>query len=1546
MGPGRSTDLPSRPRFLWDGRNVPWTDGVGPQLRYAEAVAEWCKYHDRLPPASSNYTPKSVRGIVLKSQLFGRARDLVRSIDESLIDGDDGPQHIVDALHQRDALSVVSNVIKDFQALVGAKRNENETFKSFENRFQALTSKFHAHGAELALGEPILAFLLIHAAGISDHQRISIVSSLSSNLELGVKEEDGKKKTDAAMITSIKYESVASILRQCERDRTQPAATPLDAHSGSPAPSGGGGGNSGGRGKRKGGGGGGRKKRMTAEEIRTHKLNSQCHFCSAKGLTRYGHWATDHNPDGSLSPNFPSLERPANANAATAGQAVHDGEKNGNQNDKPEVGMTFMATLSSSSVLHAASTNSSTDSDTKKTAAFGPLVDDGAPFSALGEVEMRTLKSSLIYADPPIEDKPPELQGYDTWQYGSGAHRSAAKPILGAVTLFVRTKNNCLISVKHLLIKGSSKWVMGRNLTRKCTINHMTGNEICLPNGTDSLPLVDDRFHSYVLLERFTKTATQPSPSISTLSCAAATPRETAALRDWPSTRRVIDKVHRHVCGHASFSDIRTLLQRNGMWSLNAQKYLASVVRDCADCVASSTPPPNRRVSLKSLDRAFNSVLCIDHFHLQDNLMFHMMDSATRYSAAHVVSTTALEEVKYGLQSIWFAQFWPPASIHADGAFDNDDFSKFLRRFEIDLRPVPPRRHQKNPIESRHAVIRAIYLRIRHADPDGVDALAAIQSVTVSNDLYGNDTASSFELAKGFTKPVSHDSDLQLITPEVEQAHQRLVARRKLNVILRSNTYDTLSLVPGDLVQIYLKKFAGKRGHWTSPRQVLTVNKDGGFVVVPGRAGKEVKAAFEDVRIAPQLDDLEELIQAAVDVVDETLDDFLLAEGEKGSDGDDGDEHEVVDEENNATDHEEPSADGEDETVDIDDPVVSGDDDDDISDFSSPQHTPSIGDRIEVYWPLDDKFYPGEVRKITRGGKYTVVYDDNEKEKIDIDKERWRFAAPLTAASSIPMTLKSSEQELLQSMMKVLGQRPFLLHHAQGFDQSAMVKAYRLEEEQYLRTVKVIPRPQVPADANIIGSHTVYKIKTKDDDSLKLKGRIAPHGNEDSDTIHLRTTCVMCPPLGIRITFTVSVTRKWKIKRVDAEVAFHQTGAAERQVYVRPPRESNHKRVLWLLLVAGYGLTNAGAKWQRKSDEAMIAIGMQAIPVIPQLFGKFIDGNLALLAIKIVDDILLTGTDDELAWFERAFGGVFKLGESETGPGRLRFYGLQIEQAEDFSCSVHADDKLQALEAYPLARVRRRQHEDKMNAVELASFRSVNSSISWLGTVCSPMCAFYASSLQQRLPSSTVHDLVAQQNALSLLKKHGTLTTYPTPPDIAKEAVNLVAFADASFKEDKSQLAYVIGLVFGDVKKDSVFHLLSWASHKSRRPVHSTPAAEILAASEAIDELMMLKNALDAIFEVRVHTYVLIDSKDLYSTLSTQKNSVDRSVRAAVNCIRFTYETELDVLGWISGQVNIADVGTKENSPLTDALVLMLATGRITVDLSSQETKSYDKRLG
>lgn len=146
---------------------------------------------------------------------------------------------------------------------------------------------------------------------------------------------------------------------------------------------------------------------------------------------------------------------------------------------------------------------------------------------------------------------------------------------------------------------------------------------------------------------------------------------------------------------------------------------------------------------------------------------------------------------------------------------------------------------------------------------------------------------------------------------------------------------------------------------------------------------------------------------------------------------------------------------------------------------------------------------------------------------------------------------------------------------------------------------------------------------------------------------------------------------------------------------------------------------------------------------------------------------------------------------------------------------------------------------------------------------------------------------MAQESALKFLKRFGTVASYNRPAKGQTERVSLVAFSDAVHSYEVSQQCYIVGLVVGPVERGSVFHLLTWASQKSRRPVKSTADAEILAAGESIDEIVMLREALEIIYNVQLTLMVLVDTKDLYHSLDSQHNSVDRSVCGDVNAIRF-----------------------------------------------------------
>lgn len=430
---------------------------------------------------------------------------------------------------------------------------------------------------------------------------------------------------------------------------------------------------------------------MTAAELSQAKLCNPCHLCK-----QVGDWADAHNPDGSLKPGSPSFDPQAMKSVGA------DGTVKPNPN-VPAPAVAFMANVVNDTI-QPPNTVVCVLSAQPRSSRIGPLVDDGAPFSAIGEVELTFHRKRLVGGASEFLEKPGELRHCSFWQFGVGDHDSPLRRILGSVALHAITDLGKSITIRHIVIEGSSQWIFGRNITRVCNIIHLGRHALQLPcDDPDYLSLIDHDNHSHVSLDRFV-----PPPDHNLLYAHVGTTVTAAPVLDasdtpgtvdinhnslhltpsdavssWSSVKRLVDRIHKHVCGHASYSDVRTLLLRNRLWTNQVQHYLVQVFSSCTSCKASAAPPPNRRVSLTSLNRQLNEVVCVDHFHLDNVTLFHVMDTATRLSAAHVVKSTKLEEAVLAFEACWLSQFWTPMAVHGDAAFSKGAFRSMLQHYEI-----------------------------------------------------------------------------------------------------------------------------------------------------------------------------------------------------------------------------------------------------------------------------------------------------------------------------------------------------------------------------------------------------------------------------------------------------------------------------------------------------------------------------------------------------------------------------------------------------------------------------------------------------------------------------------------------------------------------------------------------------------------------------------------------------------------------------------------------------------------------------------------------
>lgn len=157
------------------------------------------------------------------------------------------------------------------------------------------------------------------------------------------------------------------------------------------------------------------------------------------------------------------------------------------------------------------------------------------------------------------------------------------------------------------------------------------------------------------------------------------------------------------------------------------------------------------------------------------------------------------------------------------------------------------------------------------------------------------------------------------------------------------------------------------------------------------------------------------------------------------------------------------------------------------------------------------------------------------------------------------------------------------------------------------------------------------------------------------------------------------------------------------------------------------------------------------------------NNELILIVGMVLDDIKMAGKDNFPGIFLFKFNQIFKLGKVTVGPGRMRFFGINVIQEEDKTIQTNAEDKFNSLtEHYPSCPWRR-QTNDIINDMERSHLASTNNYLDWIGMAASPLCSFHDSYLQQRAPDTKVTLIIDQINTVRKLRCAGTTIAYLRP---------------------------------------------------------------------------------------------------------------------------------------------------------------------------------------
>ncbi len=323
----------------------------------------------------------------------------------------------------------------------------------------------------------------------------------------------------------------------------------------------------------------------------------------------------------------------------------------------------------------------------------------------------------------------------------------------------------------------------------------------------------------------------------------------------------------------------------------------------------------------------------------------------------------------------------------------------------------------------------------------------------------------------------------------------------------------------------------------------------------------------------------------------------------------------------------------------------------------------------------------------------------------------------------------------------------------------------------------------IPGDANLISSHVAYKIKVTEEDKLKLKARICPHGNRDKDKDGIRKDSAAAQFPTIRLMLSLSALMGFRVGTIDISAAYLQSGPIKREIFVRPPKEHNGRRgVIWKLLKLPYGIAEAGRQWQTTCEAWLLSksVGFTRVEGVTQLFVlRHQNGNVRMLCAKVTDDFLFSGCMADLMWFDDTIRKRFKVGKTILN-GKMNFNGAVVSQDESGDISLSMEAYMARVKPIPLDRDRRKQQNDSLTANELTQYRALAGVFNWAGRAAVPTGCYAASDMQQKLSQTKVKHICSANGMLAEMLKLKPVVAYKHPKRKIVRAF-IASFSDASF---------------------------------------------------------------------------------------------------------------------------------------------------------------------
>ena len=400
------------------------------------------------------------------------------------------------------------------------------------------------------------------------------------------------------------------------------------------------------------------------------------------------------------------------------------------------------------------------------------------------------------------------------------------------------------------------------------------------------------------------------------------------------------------------------------------------------------------------------------------------------------------------------------------------------------------------------------------------------------------------------------------------------------------------------------------------------------------------------------------------------------------------------------------------------------------------------------------------------------------------------------------------------------------------------------------------------------------------------------------------------PTCSKKVLWVSFLSQSWSLKSINIKSSSLQGKEINRQVYSKPPKDFAREGKVWLLKKTVYGLSDASKSWYIRIKEEVLKLNGKVSKYDPGVFMYQYRGTLHGLLVTHVDDFLWGGS---LVFVENVIKPLHKIFETgSVNKKAFPYLGFDLKEGDN-NTVISLGNYVDSIESLKLDR--KKDKNDLLNEAEIHNLHALIRQFNWLTTQTRPNILFECCNLLAKIKSPTINDAKTANKLVNKTKREEIVVTLKKEDNLADS--KLLVFCNASFANMSgggSQGGYII--FWSDAFGNNIKLGIAWQSHRIKRIVNTTLAAEAMALIEASGKAYWIWCIINEIFlTIAIPVICLANSKTLHYAVKSSKQIADKRLSIDLAMIKEKCENkEIENIIWISKEKQIADSLTKKGA--------------------------------